>query len=176
MILLVTIILFMNTDLPNTGSAERFPLRGLGGSDGVWAKREMVNTYLHEAKYDTIEALFAAYDTLVEKSDSAAFKNFKDYAIAYAGWMQTDSSIMRLDSAHLADLKTLANADEHKSGTNAARNVLNFFYDSAYFTPAYLPEMQYGKKGNDEVATPLVKQQEQTLKEQSSIKLYPNPA
>ncbi len=148
----------------------------LDSSGATWAKREMVNTYLHEAKYDTIEALFAAYDTLIDKSDSAAFKNFKDYTVAYVNWMQADSSITRLDSTHLEELKTLAKADEHKPGTNAARNLLNFFYDSTYFTPAYLPEEQFNKKGNDEANEPTVKQQAQILKEQPSIKLYPNPA
>jgi hypothetical protein len=148
----------------------------LDSSDATWAKREMVNSYLHEAKYDTIEALFAVYDILIEKSDSAAFKNFKDYATSYASWMHGDSSMMRLDSAHLEELKTLANADEHKSGTNAARNVLNFFYDSTYFTSAYLPEQQFDKKGHDDEPNKWQTKREQSAEDIATIMLYPNPA
>ncbi|MBL7779113.1 MAG: T9SS type A sorting domain-containing protein [Chitinophagales bacterium] len=172
----------MNTDLPNTGSAERFPHRSMsrqvgrsGGSDGVWARREKVNTYLHESKYDTIATMLAHYDTLIEKIDSAAFKNFKDYATAYAGWMQTDSSIMRLSGSNLATLKQLATTDEHKRGANMARNALNFFYDSLYFTPAYLPEQQYNKKGDDDINVAEATETK-TAKMHPTIKLYPNPA
>lgn len=148
----------------------------LDSADGTWAKRQMTNTYFLEGKLDTIETLIAHYDTLIPAYDSASFKNYKDFALSYKNWLDTDTFIMRLDSAHKAELVSIAGIDEHKAGSNAARNILNFFYDSAYFTPAYLPEVQYGKRENDEVTTPLVKQQEQTLKEQPSIKLYPNPA
>jgi hypothetical protein len=82
-----------------------------------------------------------------------------------------DSSIARLDSAHRQALLSLAINDEHLKGANAAKNVLNFFYDSAYFTPAYLPEVQYGKKGEEEVI-----KYEMLPKKIGSIKLYPNPA
>lgn len=148
----------------------------LDSADGTWAKRQMVSTYFLEGKLDTIEALIAHYDTLIPNYDSASFKNYKDFALSYKTWLDADTFIMRLDSAHIAELVSIAGIDEHKTGSNAARNILNFFYDSAYFTPAYLPEVQYGKRENDEVNTPLVKQQEQTLKEHPSIKLYPNPA
>lgn len=147
----------------------------LDSSDGVWAKQEIVNTYLHEARYDTIATLLAHYDTLIQKIDSAAFKNYREYATAYASWMLADSSIMRLDSTHLAVLKTIAATNEHKQGANMARNILNFFYDSVYFTPAYLPEQQFNKKGNEETTEP-VAQQQQSKKEQPTVKLYPNPA
>lgn len=148
----------------------------LDSADGVWAKREMVNTYLHEAKYDTITVLFAAYDTLIENADSAAFKNYKDYATAYAGWMQVDSSIMRLSITNKAALINLAKSDEHKHGSNAARNLLNFFYDSLYFTPAYLPDEQFGKKGSEDEPNIWQAKQDAKLKEQATMKLYPNPA
>lgn len=149
----------------------------LDSSSGVWAKREMINTYLDEGRFDTIETILAAYDTLIEKIDSAGFENFKDYVLAYKEWMEEDSSIMHLDSMHLVELKNLAETDEHKKGTNAARNILNFFYDSTYYTPPVLPEIESYKKGNDEDVN--VRQREEITertKELPTIKLYPNPA
>ena len=56
------------------------------------------------------------------------------------------------------------------------RNVLNFFYDSAYYTPPVLPEIESYKKGNDEDVN--IRQREEITertKELPSIKLYPNP-
>lgn len=150
----------------------------LDSADGLWARREKVNTYLHEAKYDTALALAARYDTteIHSTADSIAFKNYRDYVTAYSQWMQTDSSVMRLSSTHLTAAKAIAATDEHKKGSQAARNLLNFFYDSTYFTPAYLPEEQFGKKGNDDEPNTWEANEEQYPKELPTIKLYPNPA
>lgn len=143
----------------------------------VWAKREMVNTYLFEGKLDTIETLVAHYDTLVALNDSADYSNYKNYVLAYNAWIGTDTSVMRLDSAHVEELKELAEIDEHKKGTNAARNILNFFYDSLLFTPAMLPDVQYNKKGDDDEPNTTVKQMKQQPKADTPLmKLYPNPA
>lgn len=90
--------------------------------------------------------------------------------------MQSDSSIMRLDSAHKAELVGIAELDEHKPGSNTARNVLNFFYDSLFFTPAYLPEQQYNKKGDEDESEKSTSSDTNEAKPQPAVKIYPNPA
>lgn len=58
-----------------------------------------------------------------------------------------------------------------------AQNVLNFFYDSLYFTPIELPEEAYDKKERTETQIEVVEQPSLPIasKQNPRIRLYPNP-
>lgn len=152
----------------------------LDSAEGLWAKREMVNTYLHEGRLDTIEALLAFYDTTAIRSveDSISFSNYKEYAKNYSEWMMNDSSMMHLSSANLAELQGVSEGNEHRKGTQIARQVLSFFYDGAYFTPPLLPEVQTGKRDENEeqYQTPIIPKVIKQFISAPSLKLYPNPS
>ena len=146
----------------------------LDSADGIWAKREMVNTYFLENRLDTIEALIGNYDTLIHKADSINFKSYKDYVLAHKAWLEADSFIPRFNSESVGDIIGLAEANEHEKGSNMARNLLNFFFDSLYFTPGELPDVVYAKKENE---APAFSKSPAALKvSPPSIKVYPNPA
>lgn len=151
----------------------------LDSADNAWAKRKKVNSYIFEGKLDTIATMLAALDTTITKTpaDSISFKNYKDYVLAYKDWIENDTFLNRLDSAHVQNLTTIAGLNEHSKGSQMARNVLNFFYDSLYFTPPMLPDVEYAKKSDEEMET---SSPAAPLNERSfivpAIKLYPNPA
>lgn len=151
----------------------------LDSADGLWAKREKVNTFLYQGNFDTISAVFAHYDTIIDLADTAniSFASYKNYALDYVDWMQSDSSLMNLSSTHLEDLLEMAEANEHVKGSQIARNVLNFFYDSLYFTPPQLPET-YSFKTSEEIYTePIIEiKAKEEIVTGPLLKLYPNPA
>lgn len=152
----------------------------LDSADGVWAKHQMVNSYLEEYRFDTIEALLAHYDTIINTNvaDSIQFQTYKEHVRVYKDWMIADSSIMHLDSANLAELHTLADGYIHQKGTHMAHNAVNFFYGGSYFVPPYLREETVDKKENEE--EPLIKPETKVAQIRPAtnpvVNLYPNPA
>jgi hypothetical protein len=91
----------------------------------------------------------------------------------YVTWIGTDSSVMKLSPTHITALNTQALANEHMKGSMYARNTLNFFYDSTYFTPPLLPAgveeaLRINNKPPDKPAPPVTPP--------PLLKLYPNPA
>lgn len=149
----------------------------LDSTDNAWAKKEKVNSYLHEGRLDTVAALLAHLDTTIYNTiaDSISYANYKAYVLGYKAWIETDSSVMRFGGSHLQELKGIAALNEHSKGSQRARSVLNFFYDSAYFTPPMLPEVQYGKTdGSDAIVYQPKAAEKQVAK--PTVKIYPNPA
>lgn len=147
---------------------------------GFWAKREMVNTYVHEGRLDTLtDVLASAASLITETEDSINFANFTDYVLGYANWITEDSSIMKLPLEHVLDLNEIALANQHLIGSMYARNMLNYFYDSTYFTQPHLPydaPVYVGKRGNedeDHLISPEGKND--NPKDVFSLKIYPNP-
>jgi hypothetical protein len=149
----------------------------LDSSATLWSACETINTYLNEGRFDTVESLIANGDTLIARNDSIAFRFYKDYALAYKDWMASDSSIMRLDSANISAIKVVAGTNEHRKSAQLARSVLNFFYDSSYFTPPLLPEIEFGKRGNEDwKSSEDAKLVPVKFLIAPTLKLYPNPA
>lgn len=150
----------------------------LDSSDALWAKQLKVGSYLFSNNIDTAFTLLAYYDstTFMNGEDSSALLSFNNFVSNYAQWIGTDSSFMNLDSIHLEELREIAVLDEHLKGTNMARGVLNFFYDSAYFTPAELPEIEFAKR---EVGETFIKNGASEAippKDlRATLKFYPNP-
>lgn len=151
----------------------------LDSADNAWAKRKKVNSYLYQGKLDTLETMLAHLDTTIVFTvpDSISFKNYKDYLLTYKDWILVDSAkLNRLNTGQLTELITIAGLNEHSKGSQIARSVMNFFYDSMYFTPPMLPDISFDKKGADEkkpeqIIAPVVDKTPPPV-----LKLYPNPA
>lgn len=148
---------------------------------GLWSKQELVNTYLHEGRLDTIALLLDSLAVRIPVSDSLRFANYRSYISDYANWLDQDSSVMRLSPLHIESLNEHAATDDYLKGSMYARSILNFFLDSTYFTPIRLPEEvlpfmgkrdinENEKKPDAETGRPMEE------KEISILKIYPNPA
>ncbi len=93
---------------------------------------------------------------------------------------ETDSlSVERLDSNRVVALTAYADTGEVSIGRTLARNILHFFYDSAYHPEPQLPAGIMSKKEwNEEKqketqAAPVVSKVQE---EQLMVNVYPNPA
>ncbi|MBL0309213.1 MAG: T9SS type A sorting domain-containing protein [Bacteroidetes bacterium] len=154
-------------------------LDSLGGS---WAKCEKINSYLHEGKLDTVIQLLDSTALQISgEHDSISFSSFKNYLVDMIDWLTEDSSVMRMSATHIEALNEHAQADDYLPGSALARNLLNFFTDSSYFTPIRLPDEVLpfmGKRDmNESAQNPnpyVVKSLEQ--EDVPMLKIYPNPA
>ncbi len=150
--------------------------RWLDSCDELWAKRAKVNINIYAGRDSIALALLEHYDTtaIANSIDSVEFKNYKDFEEAYIGWIDSDSSIMKLDSTSMIDLKTIAEQNPYFKGTNIAQNILNFFYDSLYFIPAELPS-EYSMKWSGTEPTQVEYVQKPVIATPTLL-IFPNPA
>ncbi|MBL0309600.1 MAG: T9SS type A sorting domain-containing protein [Bacteroidetes bacterium] len=116
---------------------------------------------------------------LTSLNDSLNYGNYRDALTSYIDLIEEDSSVMKLASAHIETLNERAMENEHLRGSMYARNLLNFFYDSTYFTPPYLPENApgwSGKRGSEPDEVRKSVEPGKKFKTLPVLKIYPNPA